>query len=394
MKLRCLPEDFQVCELSDRAQGERAASDRGEFALYRLTKCSLGSREAIDAVAERWRIPHEQISFGGLKDKHAVTRQFVTIADGPRQNQRQTNFELEYLGQTDRPFTSADIAGNGFRIVMRDMNDADVSAATVAISQVLADGLPNYFDDQRFGSLGQRGEFIAVPWCQGDYERALWLALADANDHDSHIDRGEKHVLREHWGDWSAIVSALPPSDRREIVEFLVRQPRDFRRALAMVRSDLRGLWLAAFQSVVWNRLLANTLADLCRPEQIFSSECGQRPVAFFRDLDERQRRVLRGLQLPLPSARLKLEPGPLSDCLRDILADYGLELRTMRTKYPRDSFFSKGDRAAIVAPGNYQHDFAADELYPGRRRLTLAFELPRGAYGTILVKRLSQPMV
>ena len=30
------------------------------------------------------------------------------------------------------------------------------------------------------------------------------------------------------------------------------------------------------------------------------------------------------------------------------------------------------------------------DELYPGRHKMTLNFDLPRGAYATILVKRLT----
>ena len=30
------------------------------------------------------------------------------------------------------------------------------------------------------------------------------------------------------------------------------------------------------------------------------------------------------------------------------------------------------------------------DDLHPGRRKITLSFSLPRGAYGTMLIKRLS----
>ncbi|MBC7815791.1 MAG: hypothetical protein IAG10_02705 [Planctomycetaceae bacterium] len=48
MKLKCLPEDFRVTELTD-----RATNGRGPFALYRLTKQSLGTPEAIDAILRR-----------------------------------------------------------------------------------------------------------------------------------------------------------------------------------------------------------------------------------------------------------------------------------------------------------------------------------------------------
>ena len=61
MKLKCLPEDFQVTELTD-----RPTHGRGSFAIYRLTKRSLGTPEAIDAILWRWNLARQQVSYGGL----------------------------------------------------------------------------------------------------------------------------------------------------------------------------------------------------------------------------------------------------------------------------------------------------------------------------------------
>jgi len=386
MKLKCLPEDFRVIELTD-----RPTHGRGSFAIYRLTKQSLGTPEAMDTILRRWNLARQQVSYGGLKDRHAVTEQFVTIKNGPRSDLSQTNLELNYLGQTERPFDAADIRGNRFEIVMRSMADAELASAQQALSDVVASGVPNYFDDQRFGSLGQSGEFIAVPWCRGDYERALWLALADPNEHDRPEDRKEKQLLRDRWGDWLGLKTDMPRGSRRSIVTFLVDHPTDFRRALALMRSDLRGLWLSAFQSAIWNRLLTESLCDLCRPEQLFDVTFGERPSPFYRSLDEDQRRELLELRLPLPSARLKLESGPLFDRLHRALAEFALEPRTMRVKFPRDAFFSKGQRAAIYVPANVQYQADRDELYEGHNKMVLAFDLPRGSYATILIKRLTE---
>jgi tRNA pseudouridine13 synthase len=76
---------------------------------------------------------------------------------------------------------------------------------------------------------------------------------------------------------------------------------------------------------------------------------------------------------------------------ISDVLGEFGLELRQLRVKYPRDSFFSKGQRAVSVAAQNLVGEPAADELYPGRRKLLLSFDLPRGSYATILVKRITE---
>jgi len=58
--------------------------------------------------------------------------------------------------------------------------------------------------------------------------------------------------------------------------------------------------------------------------------------------------------------------------------------------KYPRDTFFSKGDRAAIVRADELEAIPEADERYPGKQKLLLSFSLRRASYATMLVKRIT----
>jgi tRNA pseudouridine13 synthase len=384
MKLKCQPEDFQVAELT------AFTADGGQYALYRLTKEALGTPEAIELVSRHWRLTRQRISFGGLKDKHARTQQFVTVYRGPPRHLPLGRVHVEYLGQASRPFTPEDIRGNHFHIVLRDLSAEDVEVARQALDGVQRDGVPNYFDDQRFGSLGESGEFIARPWCAGDYERALWLALADPHADDTAAQREQKRILREHWGDWSRCQAALTESPRRSVVSHLAAQPGDFRGALARIGVDLRGLYLAAFQSFLWNRMLAALLHQECAAADLVDVGLRIGPVPFFLSLTPQQREQLGQVALPLPSARLHLEDGPILRLIQDTLTPLGLELRQLRVKYPRDSFFAKGTRPPIVQPAELGHSTGADELYAGRRQLTLDFELPRGSYATMLVKRLT----
>src|SRR3954469_1340178 len=74
MKLKRLPEDFRVEELPVVSGGRG-----GRFVLYRLTKRNLGTLEAIDAVCRRWNVAGRRINYGGLKDRHALTVQYLTI---------------------------------------------------------------------------------------------------------------------------------------------------------------------------------------------------------------------------------------------------------------------------------------------------------------------------
>ncbi|MBI1901340.1 MAG: tRNA pseudouridine(13) synthase TruD [Planctomycetia bacterium] len=384
MKLKRRPEDFAVEELSDLSPAE------GPFALYKLTKRSLGTPEAIDAVLRRWDVQRRRASFGGLKDKHALTTQFLTIHHGPRRNLTQTNLELVYLGQIPRPFTPADIRANRFSIVLRDLSPAAAAKGQEAARQIATHGVPNYFDEQRFGSLGKSGEFIALPWCKGDYKHALWLALADPNDHDRPEDRQQKELLREHWGNWPTLRSKLGKSAAGEIVARLVDRPTDFRGALARIDVDLRGLYLAAFQSFLWNKLLSEFLRSELPAETLFDVAIGPNVVAFYRTLPAERREPLLAAILPLPSARQKVPEGPLKELYDRVVTSAGLAAREIRVKYPRDSFFSRGQRSAICVPMNLQTAAADDDLYLDRRKLNVSFDLARGSYATIVVKRLT----
>lgn len=384
MKLKRVADDFRVEERSEfSARG-------GPFALYLLEKRSIGTLEAINAIARKWDLAREQISFGGLKDKHAVCTQFVTIEGGPRRNLSQSSFELVYQGQAAEPFEPRHISGNRFEIALRDLDTRQVAHAVQQLAAVAREGVPNYFDDQRFGSVGDSGEFVARPWCRGDFERALWLALADANPRDRPREREAKALLRERWGDWNACREALDGSPLQGVVGFLAHNPRNFRTAITYIRQDLRSLYLAAFQSSLWNRVLAAFLADELSPDQLTPAELGGDTLPFYRSLNDEQLARLASATLPLPSARLHLEDGPIKSLIDRVLREQGLELRELRVKYPRDTFFSKGDRAATVVPENLQHETSEDELYTGKQKLLLKFDLPRGSYATVLVKRIS----
>src|SRR5262245_34687634 len=90
MKLKCQPDDFRVEELTDARPGVS-----GRYTFYRLTKQDLGTIEAVEAICRRWNLSGRRVSYAGLKDRHASTIQYLTIADGPSRGMTTPRFELE-----------------------------------------------------------------------------------------------------------------------------------------------------------------------------------------------------------------------------------------------------------------------------------------------------------
>jgi tRNA pseudouridine13 synthase len=383
MKLKQQPDDFQVEEIT------AVAPAQGPFALYRLEKRGWSTPDALAALRRRWRVEASRVSYGGLKDRHAWTVQYLSIYHGPRRGLHHHDITVQYLGQVAAPYSSRDIQANRFRLTLRDLPPDRRPLIEERLEVLAREGVPNYFDDQRFGSVaGEGGEFIARLLVKGQFEDALRLALVAPYEHDRAAQKDEKRVLATHWGDWVRLKEELPRGHARSLIDYLRVHPADFRGAIARLRPELRGLYLSAYQSHLWNRMLAHWLRGHLRPEQLRSVTLRLGDVPFFQHLDAEQQREVASLQLPLPSSRLKLdEADPRAELVRAVLAEEGLELRQMQIKGIREMFFSRGERAALCVPAQLTHEFAADERHPGRDRLTLGFELPRGCYATLIVK-------
>jgi tRNA pseudouridine13 synthase len=72
------------------------------------------------------------------------------------------------------------------------------------------------------------------------------------------------------------------------------------------------------------------------------------------------------------------------------VLRAEGLTLAELRIKGMEKPFFSKGERLGCMRPANLSHADEPDDAHPGKRKLVLKFDLPRGSYATMLVKRIT----
>jgi len=373
------PDDFRVAEVFDFPIGD------GPFAVYTLRKRNIGTPEALDELYHQ--LGRGAVSFGGLKDKYAVTEQFITVESGPRKNLRTESAELNYLGQSNRPFDSKDIKANRFEIVLRDVAPDAADQLEVILPAASNWWTPNYFDEQRFGSIGESGVFMAEHWCRGDYEAAIRVALTDPNPHDESNDRKEKRLLAEHWNQWHKLPLLRDPI-RHAVVSHLADRPDDFRGAITRIPHGLRSLYLSAFQSAIWNRLLSAEIGARLDAAQLQGFAVAQNHLVLM-PLGAESASFLAEINLPLPSARQPLPDEKTAQLMAVLLSNYNLEYRQLRVKYPRDTFFSKGERPAGFQATDLHGSLDADDRYPARRKLSLAFDLPRGCYATMFLRRL-----
>ncbi len=150
--IKASPEDFVVIEdLGYPYDGE------GEQLLVRIRKTGCNTRFVAEALAKFLGVPPRDLSYAGMKDRHAVTEQTLCFRLPGNAMPVLNGFSLEgveilQVVRHKRKLRTGALAGNAFRLVIRDVSDrADVEAR---LQLIQAHGVPNYFGEQRFGRGG------------------------------------------------------------------------------------------------------------------------------------------------------------------------------------------------------------------------------------------------
>src|SRR5262245_56225029 len=320
MKIKQTPADFVVEERAAIAPG-----DRGDFATYLLRKQGVGTLAALRAVRRAWKVPGRDVGFGGLKDRHAVTTQWVTIPRGPRKNLEEQAFRLTYEGKSERPMSRMALEGNRFRIRVRDLSEPEARRLAERMRDAAAHGLPAYFDDQRFGSVRGGGTFAVLALLKGDAEGALRAAIATPTRADRGPVRDRKRRLAAAWGRWDEALPFLAGTPTRAAVLRLGRAPGDFVGAFSSLDREERRLMASAYQSSVWNRAVAARVTDLVPEAERIVLPGEAAPLVFAKD--PRALAPFESAVLPLPAPRAQADDPAWQAALEAALASDGLSL-------------------------------------------------------------------
>jgi tRNA pseudouridine13 synthase len=425
MTLRRTPEDFQVQELVSARWLAALAPAPGEgraFAAYRLTKKSLSTPEASQRLAQALKIRPGLVASAGLKDKHAVTVQHVTIAPsenapageaagdsggdsgdgsgaGRPERVEGPNWSAERLGFAEGEARAEIIEGNRFTITIRGLSRPEdrrmaehAGALDVGPGQLL---FTNYFGDQRFASARHGAGFAGERLIRGDFEGALKLLIGTPDRKDSGPRRELTRACAAHWGAWKHALRDIPKCAERAAVEALERDEGFKAAFLALPHLDQQ-MAVEAFQSHVWNGAAARLARSFEAPTFEAPDDFGPLVFVEAQALTE----PWPDAAMPMPASDLSapglLAPGPIGEALRHELSSRGLTMDQLRIPGVRRPEFGTADRPLFARARGFEalelaYDEFASPRSPKNLRRTLRFDLPRGAYATVLLRALGQ---
>jgi tRNA pseudouridine13 synthase len=325
--LKASPADFVVEEIpAYQPCGE------GEHLFLWIEKEDVAADALMRHLARALGIPREEIGVAGLKDRRAVTRQFVSVPARIGDRAASANTDairvLSAVRHTNK-LKTGHLKGNRFSILLRETQPADeaLKLAEAVASRLRAVGVPNYYGEQRFGIEGETA--------------ALGFALL----------RGEKSARD------------IPPVKRK----FLLRL------ALSAAQSDLFNLALA-------DRLRRGELRKVLAGDVMRKATTGGLFVA--EDLSVEQARLDAGetqVTGPLFGPKMPRPQGEPAAREAAVLAAADLPSDV----FERYSKLTSGARRPYLTT---VPDLAAS---PDSAGLRLTFTLPAGAYATVVLREL-----
>lgn len=432
IKIKVNPEDFIVEEVAGLPMQKH-----GNFCVYRLKKRGWNTVDVLKRISQTFSIPSSDLSYGGKKDKYAITSQYITIArrsadrvasalsPSPKKDTKELahtqqalypptpdnekwgdeNYSMSLVGLMDRPMGPDLITGNSFQIAVRNIADADLPSTLREIECVKNDGYPNYFDDQRFGSFDPHQGFIAERIIKKHYNDALRTYFSSIHPEDSREEKGYRKYFYENWGNWQVCLKGATSKFEKEAFRYLEKRSHGFVPILQRISHEKMGLFFSAYQSHLWNELLRKIIHAITNgnqnnlPAQDTSNRSEGAHLKASKGIagsylfpshgDDKITAYLGGLVIPMPASNIKMPDAFTKTLYSEVLKTHEIKAHMFNTKKIRGGFFKGIERRAIVVPEDLVVDYSKDEIYPGNKKVILNFFLPRACYGTMLIKRI-----
>jgi len=252
------PEDFIVDEIP---LYEPCGS--GEHIYMRIQKQNLSHGEAMTIIARYMGVSNSKIGFAGMKDKHAITTQTISV-------QTKREFDVDehihekltvlWAKRHTNKIKRGHLAGNSFSIKIRDVDPLRAPFIAKLLNTLKQLGIPNYFGEQRFG-YRTNNHLIGALIIRCEWKKVLDEMLGTKGSKYPEFqqtsrefyDAGEFELAQGLWpSGYAAEKAAL-----RE----LSRGFDEYRAVIAMKRPSLN-FYVSATQSAIFNWLLDDRLSS------------------------------------------------------------------------------------------------------------------------------------
>jgi tRNA pseudouridine13 synthase len=399
-KIRTKYEDFYVEEIP-----ESEPSGTGPNTWFFIEKVGRDTLDVVLDVARELHIDRKRMGFAGMKDKRAVTRQWLCVANSKveeieKLEDKLYKVKILKIMQNEKKLRIGQLIGNKFRLIIRDTDDPqrDSEVANEILDELLERGVPNYYGWQRFGKKRSNTHLIGKALLENDLKKAVDAYIGNPYDEEpEHIK--EVRTLYDD-GKWEESLEAMPRGMRYEkmMLKTLLKEMKkknvediasleehSYRRAISSLPKPLRRMFVHAYQSFLFNKAVSERARlgidkyvegdIIVDNEEHLVHEIGD-------DIDKRIKNFEVHPTAPLFGSKVPLAGGKLGEMEQKVLDEEGVTLEEFKVpKMPK--LGSHGLRRAVRFKIWDASAKATDE------GVLVEFSIPKGCYATSVLREI-----
>ncbi len=264
-------EDFYVEEIP-----EIIPDGEGPNVYVWIEKLGRTTLDVVLDIARDLHISRKRMGFAGMKDKKAITRQWICIANMDSEEQFKQVEDLD-IYKTDflkvvrgrKKLRMGQLKGNKFRILVKDLDDIEKSAdiANEVLGELQRTGVPNYFGWQRFGKPRTITHLVGEALVENNLEKAVGVYIGNPQDDESN----ENQMARKAYDDGN-LEEALNLTGKgmryekmmlKELVKDSKRgelTDKSYMNALHALPKPLQRMFVHAYQSYLFNEAVSKRI--------------------------------------------------------------------------------------------------------------------------------------
>jgi len=356
--------DFIVQEMASHDTGE------GDHLIVKLRKQNMTTLQAINKLSKMLHISRKRIGYAGNKDKRAITEQYISIQGVSEEDVRQVftdEFDLEVIGKGGN-IGLGNLVANRFEITVRNLNLPVENIRNFALNTVEEmDGkMPNYFGEQRFGSARPITHQVGRLILKGDYEEAVWTYIAKPYESEY---KSIRKVRKDLWEtrEVEGAAERIPEKFQYEktLLYHLTKNPGDYQGAIKRLPEGLQTLFIHAYQSWIFNRVLSQLVEEGWYDEKY---------------------------EIPLVGYKTDLKDNRPENIIEEILEEEEVSQEDFRMQDMPDLRSEGSYRRAFADFRNFDiMDIEEDDLNMGKNKMTVKFDLPKGCYATVFLREIKK---
>lgn len=337
-KLKQIPEDFIVREISN-----FEISNEGDYHIFVLRKRGISTPDACDLISKIIKKGIKYISYGGNKDKEAVTEQLISIrSDYSIAEINHEKIQTKFLGKSKIPISLGNLEGNDFEIVVRNIGSLPQSI----------DYFPNYFDEQRFSKNNVQ---VGMYLLKKDFRNASLLIV------------------------------------NKKVKKYLSDKPTDFVGALKKLSRKELMIYVHSVQSLIFNETVSRYLKSLSDGVKVNYKSGEKDNIERFMVFPKNINESLIDCEIPIPGFGTRLDRNDeLQSITINIMEEFKVNDRDFIIKQLEGISTEGALRKMFVKVQDLEiGSFEDDELNQGMKKAKIKFKLQKGSYATAAIKAM-----